>query len=253
MTERGKYNSSLTRVVPVFKSISKNKDWLRTLLTLPKGGKTIDTDSDLSPTYKYWGKDEYALDPPVALLSWLIRNIKNVPDNGSDTVKKRRRLADGDPKTIEEALKLLRTKGEEKAWYILEGPSYPDAYIVSNDMIVVVEGKRTESDITTSTTWMPIRHQMWRHIDAAWEIKGRRKVAGLLIVEGSDEHTVPEKWKASVKKAFDREVIIENFPHRSSREIENITNCFLGVTTWQIICREFGLNPDEVLIESLGD
>jgi len=253
MTGRGQYNSSLTRVVPVFEAISKHENWLKTLLTLPQDGKPINTDIDLTPVNTYWGKVEYALDPPVALLSWLIRNIKNVPDNGSDTVKKRRRLAEGDPKTIEEALKLLRATGEEKAWYILEGPSYPDAYIVSNDMIAVVEGKRTESDITTSTTWMPIRHQMWRHIDGGWEIRGRRKVAGLLIVEGNDEHTVPEKWKASVKKAFDKEVLDGSFPHRSSREIEDITNCFLGVTTWQIICREFGLNPDEVLIESLGD
>jgi hypothetical protein len=58
--------------------------------------------------------------------------------------------------------------------------------IETPDALIVIEGKRTESGATIDTTWLTGRHQIWRHIDAAWEIRGRRQVFGFFIVEGED-------------------------------------------------------------------
>jgi hypothetical protein len=149
------------------------------------------------------------------------------------------------------ALLALRTQKEDKGWWIFEGPSYPDAYVVTPDLILVVEGKRTESEPTTTTTWMPERHQMWRHIDAAWEIRGRRQVAGILVVEADSGAKVPQKWLRSSHELLEGPALDGSFPHRSRGEVEAIASCFRGVTTWQAICDEFRLDRSSVLLETI--
>jgi hypothetical protein len=146
-------------------------------------------------------------------------------------------------------LNLLRSETSARAWYIFEGPTVPDAYIQTPDALVVVEGKRTEAGPTTNTTWLAGRHQIWRHIDAAWERRGRRQVFGLFIVEskgGTSE--VPELWLKAVQDALSPAVIASSFPHRSPEERQEIAACFVGVTTWQRVIQEFNL-PSSTLID----
>lgn len=201
---RREYDSSKTRVAPVFNHLRAqraDKQWPRRLLDLAADG------TDRAPTWRaddlsngrcHWWPRERALHPPVALLSWLIRNLDVTGKQlGSDTVAKvRRKLAARDPETIELALRQLRTGGSRKGWFVLEGPTYPDACIETTDAIIIVEGKRTEAAPTTKTTWIDTRHQMLRHLDAAWEIRGNRSVYGLLIVEGEGAGgAVPKVWQ----------------------------------------------------------
>jgi hypothetical protein len=204
----------------------------------------IDT-LDLSFQRGQWGAFEAQLTPPVSLLSWLIRNGQRLEprniDGDGDTATMRRKLVAGDPATIAEALKLLRTSSDPKGWHIFEGPTCPDAFIETPDALLVVEGKRTEPGATTHTSWMDGRHQMWRHIDAAWEIRGRRKVFGFFVVNGDDAGNVPELWKRASLETLGPEAISSSFPHRSAEETLDISNCFLGITTWQQICVQFGL------------
>ena len=145
----------------------------------------------------HWGEHELGLQPPVALLAWLVRNLappRDASDLGDDAVvRKRRQLIDRDTATNSKALELLRSTPAERAWYVLEGRTYPDAFIETPDALVVVEGKRTEAGPTRDTTWMAGRHQIWRHMDAAWEIRGRRLVYGLLIVEGDPTGMIPRR------------------------------------------------------------
>src|SRR3954465_11893827 len=73
----GERDSSKTRVRPVFDLLSaRTDDWIPELLALPSGGcdGAEIRPSDLRMLEGYWEPREKCLDPPVSLLSWLIRN-----------------------------------------------------------------------------------------------------------------------------------------------------------------------------------
>ncbi|MEZ5285576.1 MAG: hypothetical protein R2712_12390 [Vicinamibacterales bacterium] len=242
--------------MPVFDRLQQRQDdWVRQLLALPRHGtgRMISEDVDFTFGRGYWGADERPLLPPVSLLSWLIRNFEVPPGKPVDD-DRRARLAAGDPATVESALAELRTAGLGKGWHVLEGASYPDVFIETPDTLVVVEGKRTEIGPTTHTSWMATRHQMWRHIDAAWEIRGRRLVLGFFIVEGrgQDASDVPEAWAQAARDTLSAAAIEGSFPHRSQAEREGIIGGFLGATTWQAVCAQFDIDytslPDRVVL-----
>ena len=251
----GKYDSSKTRVRPVFDALwSRGRDWLPQLLALPTlgGEKPEITIGDLTLKEGQWEPSEKSLKPPVSLLSWLIRTVNALKPKDLDN-ELRRRLAAGEPEIIEDALRLLRTENATRDWYIFEGPTYPDVYLESRDAIVVIEGKRTEPTATVETKWLGGRHQIWRHIDAAWEIRGRRSVYGFFIVESdalSTDGSVPELWNELTRNCTHSSSLQSSFPHRSAAEVSAISRCFLGVTTWRKVCAEFGINwesmPDQV-------
>jgi len=96
---------------------------------------------------------------------------------------------------MDEAMRLLgRDDAIERAWYLLEGPSCPDVFLETDDLIVVIEGKQTESGPTTNTSWMPLRHQMLQHIDAVWDIRNGHQCVGFFIVESGAEGETPNHW-----------------------------------------------------------
>jgi hypothetical protein len=183
----------------------------------------------------------------VSLLSWLIRNAGGLSSEPSGDL--RRRLAAGDAETVQEALRLLRTSNEARGWYIFEGPTCPDVLLIANDAIVVIEGKRTEKTTTTGTTWLTGRHQIWRHIDAAWEIRGRRAVYGFFIVENASDGSIPDGWRAATMACLDSIALHASFPHRSAEEVLAISRCYLGVTTWQDVCDCFSIDRRVLLDE----
>jgi hypothetical protein len=239
----GKFDSSKTRVTPVFKKISERGDgWVYSLLKLVNAeAAATATELDLSSSKAYFGEHEHALDPPVSLLSWLVRNPTPAVLSQKE-IAERTGLAQRDSVTVQEALRLLRASATSSGWYILEGQTYPDVFIETPDALVVVEGKRTEAGPTTHTKFMEGRHQIWRHIDAAWEIRGRRRVFGFFAVEGIESTgDIPENWREAVNYARSTSALETSFPHRSIEERSAIARCLLGVTTWQLICREFGI------------
>lgn len=242
----GPNDSSLRRVTLVFdKLASQPGDWVRQLLTCP--GLTLADDLKLSALdlrfdgQRHWGAKEKPLLPPLSLLSWLVRHP--TPPLARAPQLERQRLAAGDPEAVAAALCGLRSGGSGKAWYILEGPTCPDVYLETPDALIVVEGKWTEPGPTLDTTWMPGRHQIWRHIDAAWEIRGRRQVFGFFIVDGADaEGALPPLWESACIEARSEAALASSLPHRGAIELAAIARCFIGATTWQAVCRRFGLD-----------
>jgi hypothetical protein len=122
---------------------------------------------------------------------------------------------------------------------------------VTPDALIVIEGKRTEPTATTDTTWLRGRHQIWRHIDAAWEIRGRRAVYGFFIVEAAPGETaVPQHWTDAAAACLTSDALRSSFPHRSEAEAKRISQCFLGVATWRQVCDRFRIDwrslPDRV-------
>lgn len=243
----GIYDSSKTRVRPTFDALwERGRGWLPELLALPRGGcptASIAT-TNFALVEGYWHPNEKCLAPPVSLLSWMIRNVGELR-HARFHHEGRRLLADGDPETVQDALKRLRSNQANRAWYIFEGPTCPDVYLVAEDALVVIEGKRTESSTTTDTTWLKGRHQIWRHLDAAWEVRGRRNVYGFFIVEshGDGEHReLSAAWQSAAVSCLSPAVLRSSFPHRSDREIEAIASCYLGITTWRHVCERFGID-----------
>jgi hypothetical protein len=250
----GTHDSSKTRVRPVFDALVKRPDnWIADLLSLPTGGHrdAIKDSTDLSFVEGWWEPREKSLDPPVSLLSWLIRNGQSLSSQHV-TDPARRALMEGDAATVEDALKALRTSRDSRGWYIFEGPTCPDVFLRTPAALVVIEGKRTEPTATVDTRWLRGRHQIWRHIDAAWEIRGKQDVYGFFIVDQPDPLTtgIPADWAAAASKCLTESVLRSSFPHRSDAEVQAISRCFLGLTTWQQVCARFDIDlrdlPDQV-------
>jgi hypothetical protein len=122
---------------------------------------------------------------------------------------------------------------------MFEGPTSVDAYLETPELIVLVEGKRTERGPTTHTTYMSIRHQILRNLDAAWDMRGRRAVVAMFIVEGKgDGGEVPNNWQEFATATTSADALAGSLPHRGCEERAAIADGFLGVTTWQAVCRE---------------
>lgn len=255
LQEMGRYDSSLTRVVPVFNTLlSRDRSgasWLGPLLNLGSRrtlqGLELDPGSLLSEHPACWGTNEKRLAPPVSLLRWLVQNVSAPAHErlwGSpDVMEKRRKLAARDTATVAEALALLEQPLRDRAWYVLEGRSRPDVFLETESLIVVIEGKRTERAATEVTTWMPRRSQMLRHMDAAWEIRGAKRILGLMIVEGDAPNpTEPNSyWLAEANRQIDADSLRESLPHRSSEVRQQLASGFIGVTTWQAVCQALAI------------
>jgi hypothetical protein len=255
----GKYDSTRTRVTPVFDHLAaSDTPWLEPLLSLPSGGHQEPLPwtgrSALVDELRY-GQSEMPLPAPGKLLEWLTRNARDVSESGlvglsAHSAQKRRRLLERNPDVIAEASALLASSRTDNQWFVLEGPSYPDVFISTPDMLVVIEGKRTEPGPTTATTWMSPRHQMLRHMDCALEVSDGRMVLGFFVVEGAHDGTVPGVWAKAAEATISPAALDGSLPHRTAAERTMIARGFLGVTTWQAICRQFAIDrlslPDTV-------
>jgi hypothetical protein len=91
---------------------------------------------------------------------------------------------------------------------------------------------------------------MLRHIDCAWEIRGKRQVVGFFIVEGNGvQEDVSSIWLDYAKDTVDPKST-SSLPPRGQEEQKSIASCLAGVTIWQQICREFDIDwkqlPDSI-------
>jgi hypothetical protein len=251
----GRFDSSLTRVVPVFDHLlasTVDPSWLARLLALPEGGSprgALDVGERIVD--HGWGPREKALPAPISLLRHLVEQAAGGRRISAGQPEMRRRLFAGDSTARDEALRLLQQGAAGRGWHVLEGASKPDAYLETDRLIIVIEGKRTEPGPTTHTTWMPVRHQMLRHLDAAREHGQGKTVVGFFIVEGDRADRAPDTWVQAAVDTISAGALTASLPHRSADVRGQIAAGFLGVTTWQRLCSEFGIRfdslPDSVL------
>jgi hypothetical protein len=252
-------NSSQTRVRPVFdRLLSRDPtsiSWLPRLLTLPNlaGRPPLSLMSRPQPlTESAWYPMEKPLKPAPSLLEWMVQHGDKLEprrhDASMETRVKRQALLHRDPTTITEAMACLsRLPIPSIAWYVLEGITRPDVYLKTPDVLVVIEGKRTERYPKLYTDWMSHRHQMLRHMDCAWEVRGSRTVLGFFIVEGQGgAHAldVPSRWQSAARATIAPTAIKESLPHRTPTDRQAIADSFLGVTTWQQVCATFQIDYD---------
>lgn len=196
---------------------------------------------------QWWGSNERPLRAPESLLKWLVQNIspESVSRSGDtgEVLRKRQLLSRRDPITVAEAYSLIERGRTGQHWFKLEGESYPDACFQTPKIMLVVEGKRTERECTTKTKWMGRRSQLVRHMDAALEIAGTRRVFGLLIVEPTEtsDQRPTKFWLDQMEQQRSDEMLASSLPHRTAAERTLLKNGILGVTTWQRACRQLGV------------
>ncbi len=263
----GIHDSSRTRVAPVFGRLQcfdpSGRLWLQGLLELANTRKlpTPQAGTSRLRVAKWWPR-EASLAAPPGLLRWLLENAEppRSPDAwGRRTEAKvnRRRIVDRDAATQAEALMRLQARPtSSRAWYVLEDPSQPDVYLDTADCVTVIEAKRSELGPTTSTAWMAVRHEMLRHLDAAWEHRRGRRVYGLFIVEAEEGTASVEPspaWRQAIDTTISEEVLQGSLPHRSVEERSQIASGLLGITTWQAVCDEFQIPRDVLIPEVLDD
>lgn len=259
----GKHDSSLTRVVPLVDFLrtrfGTDGSWVRTVIHTAEFGRKVKLPEPLDIKEIMYGDGnagnstgEKKLSPPRSLLEWLIRNA-SAPQNGNwgtseETISKRKSLVAGDESTVTEAIDSLAGWQGGADWFIFEGDTQPDLFVRTSEMVLVVEGKRTESEPTRRTTWMETRHQMLRHLDCALEAYPELAVIGMMIVEGEANGDVRGQYREYCEELLSDRVINGSLPHRSSSERERIAGGFAGVSTWQRICRELDV-PEDVLLD----
>lgn len=249
----GHRDSSRTRVQPVFDWLRERdatgRWWLKRLLALPSRPGLSAAPVDVGePGDLLRFEYEARLAPPDSLLHWLIDNrIPDPPqDYGSrskDTIRKRKSLWRDLASAKDAAHRELVSRGyRENEWYVFEGRTAVDLCLETRDLVVLIEGKRTEAGPTTSTTWMPVREQVLRNIDATWDGRGNRQVVAFYIVGEDASPGLPPIWETAVASAVSPTMLEHSLPHRSPTERAEIARGFLGATTWGQICAEFGIN-----------
>jgi hypothetical protein len=248
---RGSRNSTRTRVTPVFEQLVRLDAamWWPRLMALPERPGTTTTRTATPPLVGpvLFGDREKVLAPPTELLRYLIRHPERLcrpPPHGTTSATsraKRDELLSDQPERVQAEALLLLENGVRSGWHVLEGASKPDVFIETDDAVVVIEGKRTEPDATTTTTWMEGRDQMLRHIDCAWEIRGNRRVYGFFIVESDGIADVPSHWQGVCTSTIVDQTLRDSLPHRSEAERLAIASAFLGATTWSRVRTAFGL------------
>jgi hypothetical protein len=240
----GKRDSSKTRVVPVFETLrQRSDDWVRRLLSVPQHPGISDEDiSALDLTYKegFWGTNEHPFPPPKRLLEWLVRNPGQLRHQSSSHAG-RDALLKGDQAALTKALADIEAHPKGRGWHLLEGTTFPDATLITPDAVIVIEGKRTEAGPTTDTSWLEGRHQIWRHIEGAWGMRGTRKVFGFFLVEEAGGR-LPALWESAAKDAVSHAALSSSFPHLAAEERSELAACFIGVATWQLVCSAFGID-----------
>ena len=252
----GSKDSSKTRVAPTFDFLLQadpsGNSWLDRLLALgsrPQSVTSLTKGQRLIAGHdRRWGTDERGLPSPLALLEHLVRNldpalVAKSSDTGTSLLK-RRALGASDPRAIGDAIGQLRAGKRGRRWFVLEGESRPDALLETENLVVCIEGKRTEATCTSTTTWMKCRSQLLRHMDAATDQFRSKRVVGLLIVEGDGDAVAmhpSEHWKAECAAQYAPSMLADSLPHRTSEERTIIGENILGVTTWQAVCATFDI------------
>jgi hypothetical protein len=247
----GKYNSSKTRVTPLFDHIGSDFKRLNDLFKLfNSNSPRFENGSVLELCY---GKNEKKIPASKSMLIWMLNNIQELnklPNYGasndkSKTYRKRELLFSGDSKTFEEAIEAVENSDKISGnnWYNFEGKTSPDIFIKTKDSIFIGEAKRTERKITTETLWLKNRDQLIRHIDSL--LDQEKDIYSFYILEGK---TFKKNYEESMKLYNDKSYFERNLKHRNEEEVNRAFQSFIGFIFWEDLANQFGVIFPETIL-----
>lgn len=266
--DKGKFNSSITRVRPVFQRLigqdRTGVSWLPKLLNLAPVNQDLafrlseNPGNLLEPTLKIrkyndrvlkeYGFNEIDLEacfekrlpPPYRFLRWLIENQDRMkcPGGkfGEKTQDKRDRLfGKAGPDAVEEARREALAELErfgpsrfDRKWWAFEGFTEADCCLETERLVLFIEGKRNES-LGSSTNWYPARNQLVRNLEVGQEYAGDKDFAVFVIAEQDIGLIIPD-------------MVNQSLPHFSHAERKTLMKHYLGCILWADLCRSVGIN-----------
>jgi hypothetical protein len=153
---------------------------------------------------------------------------------GETTTLRRALLNDKPPARAEaqrRARELVATRPvNAREWWRFEGESMLDCVLMTDRLVVTIEGKRT-GPISATTDWYPKRSQLVRNLEAAKQLAHGRQWCSMLI----SEHPIPEGSDASLADVLDASA-----PHLDRDEQRQLASRYLGNLTWQQACDAVG-------------
>jgi hypothetical protein len=250
----GQFNSSVTRVWPVFDALlardPTGRSWLPRLLELaphrlPQPAEPTDllpcltrceraipaavaqsigpeATARIGPVRHVFEVD---LPPSAAFLRWLIENPNALSwpaelGGSARTRQKRSLLRSGDLATRQEALGELATLGVEKSarrWWAFEGFTSVDCLLETETLVLLIEGKRCEG-VSLATRWYPKRNQLVRNVEAARARAAGRKQFAVLQCAQRETPISDSDWSTSL-------------PHLPG-EVHMLKAHYLGCVLW---------------------
>ena len=175
------------------------------------------------------------------MLRWLLENVgvkwavrmNGVPQK-QETIGERHRLLTGSPAQVKaaqnKALEELKRVGAEhssRKWWAFEGFSSVDCLFETNDMVLLIEGKRSDV-LSPATEWYPARNQLARNLEVA-QCRAKEKQFGVLLI-------VENEFKIAASD------VEKGWPHLDLREREELWKHYLGMLTWPVVCAATGLS-----------
>ena len=251
----GKYDSSLTRVQPLFDQLHQfdptGIHWLGKLLAM--GSRVIGKAVSLPEDLQWPGP---LITPPLfemqvlSPLDYLCKLVE-LPDrltqaathNGHGkrspkTRAKREALMHGDLVTRQEAIGLLQQNRRPGNWWVLEGVTHVDCSLVAERARVCVEGKRTEPKLTEHIEWDNLRNQVFRNLDCLRSVcHSNTPYYGLLIVEKGSEVEDAARELDQVDRGL--QIAKASWPHLDDAGARALYARYLGYTTWEDIHSAF--------------
>ena len=268
----GVYNSSLTRVQPIFDELldrwPNGDPWVgrlwdmaartqQTPMALPKPAgldRVLASETPTDRAARMGTVYERTVAPPAAFLQWLLENpqrmqVRDPIHFGAKSVEARRwrgKLFSGDRRLVSEAQneglnqlgKRLAQRGRNK-WWAFEGFSHVDCCLITSQCVLFVDGKRTES-VSPSTLWFQQRSQLWRNVEAAREFAGQKQFAVILAVENEAEGTTA---LANAVRSLEG-----SYPHLDGGQRTELSRHLIGFVTWPEVVARFEL-PRECLLD----
>ena len=266
----GVFNSSLTRVQPVFNELldqwPDGDSWLGELwdmaaltrpgLALPRPadlGTLLPSETPVVHPARLGKVYERTVAPPAAFLRWLLENpqkmqVRDAVTFGArnpQTQQWRAKLFSGDHALVKEAqteglARLSKPLGQHgrRKWWAFEGFSHVDCCLITDQCVLFIEGKRTEA-ISPSTMWFQQRSQVWRNVEAAKEFAGDKQFAVMLALEN-------EQDGISALAAAEGS-LASSYPHLDPDERAQLDRHLLGFVTWAEVVTRFALRPECLL------
>jgi hypothetical protein len=248
----GRFDSSKTRVQPVFNTLYRRdptgRTWLPALLRLFPNSGVLGPELLSAPgrIIEFRCGSEKAIPPATGFLRWLIENPDRMtwpsgPPFSPSTQEWREKLFQrgnfsARPECRDEAITAARraldahgVTGSRRAWWAFEGFTHVDCYIETEGLFFFVEGKRTDK-LSPKTSWFPARNQLLRNLEAAQAFAaGQKPFANVMITE--------DMFTGIRQDEIDR-----GLPHFKSSERVALMKHFLGATTWCKCCNAVGID-----------
>jgi hypothetical protein len=248
----GKYDSSRTRVQPVFRQLLERdptgESWLSDLLRSASLAGQLGDGVIRDPGVlinEGRTRFEYPAPPSDAFLRWLLLHPQwlrwpvksmNEIEYGEDTQRRRERLlgkfGPGEQTAAQREalaeLDKLGASGSARRWWAFEGFTKVDFCIQTDRLVVFVEGKRTEK-LSASNDWFASRSQLVRNLEVIAEVAGARACGVILAVE----HLLDD---------LEDDTLVDSTPHLTSEQRTAVRRRYLGQARWCDICDVCGLD-----------